>query len=266
MKNLLLICVCFTWIAVRAQTITPQVLNSAGSHQQVGNSGISITDNVGEPFTESVGYGVKAMMITEGFIQPETVTKSGFTLDPIQQNLQCMDKEDDAFISLSIKTPVPINKYTAKYYWTPSSVCPNNDCAKIDTLKAGGYSVIVRITYTTNVGAVRNDSLSQSFSIADATTPCTIKVFNGVSANHDHVNDYLIIENIKEYPNNTVSVFNRWGNLVYEVKGYDQDISGKRWPEDDVLSKLTSSTYFYIIDLGNGVKPMKGWVELIKNE
>jgi hypothetical protein len=41
---------------------------------------------------------------------------------------------------------------------------------------------------------------------------------------------------------------------------------GKHWPNADELDKLPSSTYFYIIQLNDGVGSIiKGWVELIKN-
>jgi len=244
-------------------SISPQVLNAGGEHRQVGNSGIWLTDNVGEPFTETVGANVTKMMITQGFLQPEKISKAGFTVSPIQQDLICLDKEDDAFISLAINSTV--NRYEVKYFWSPPSVCPNNDCPKIDTLKPGAYSVTVAFQYTTNVGAVRYDTLTDNFTIHAASTPCVIKVFSGVSANHDNVNDFFAIENIKEFPNNKVSIYNRWGNLLFETKGYDQDVHDKRWPNDQDLSTLASSTYFYIVDLGNGAKPLKGWIELIKN-
>ncbi len=250
--------------SILAQTvsISPQVLNSAGDHR-VLPSGVSITDNVGEPFTESIGYGVLNMMITQGFLQPETVTPAGFTLSAIQQDIQCLDKEDDAFIDLTITSSVA--KFDVKYFWS-NGLCPNNDCAKVDTLKAGTYDVKVALTYTTNVGIVKKDSISRSFVIRNATQPCIVKVFSGISANSDNQNDVFTIENIKEFPKNKVSIFNRWGNMLAEIDGYDQNIPEKSWPSADELLKLPASTYFYIVQLGDGSGSiLKGWVELIKD-
>lgn len=245
-------------------TISPQVLNAAGDHRQVGTSGFYITDNVGEPFTESIGYGVLNMMITQGFIQPEVVSPAGFTLSALQQNIQCLDKADDAFIALTLSTTV--SKYDVQYIWSPSTVCATSDCAKIDTLHPGIYSVVVALQYTTNVGIVKQDTLKKSFVIDNATEPCIVKVFSGISANGDNNNEVLNIENIQVFPKNHVSIFNRWGNLLFDVDGYDMDVEGKRWPDADALAKLTSGTYFYIIQLGDGSgKILKGWVELIKN-
>src|SRR5688572_26578107 len=123
----------------QSPTITPQVLNSAGDHRQVGTSGMWITDNVGEPFTETVGANISQMMITQGFLQPDNISKGGFTLTPIIQHHKCLDKEDDAYISLTLSSTV--SKYEVKYFWSPSSACPDNNCARIDTLRPGAYSV-----------------------------------------------------------------------------------------------------------------------------
>src|SRR5690606_22413716 len=107
--------------------------------------------------------------------QPETVTQAGFTLNAIQQSLQCLDKEDDGFIELSLTSTIP--NYDVQYFWEPSNFCPNNDCARIDTIPAGVYVVTVAIQYTTNVGAVRLDTLTRNFVIDNATVPCKIKPF-----------------------------------------------------------------------------------------
>ena len=90
-----------------------------------------------------------------------------------------------------------------------------------------------------------------------------MKVFSGVTANNDLNNDTWYIENIEMFPENKVSVYTRWGALVYEERGYDNRT--RVWPTTDHLNDLMSSTYFYIIELGDSSRPLKGWVELIKN-
>lgn len=259
--NMSLLC----WFGLHSQTlsISPQVLNSAGGHRQVGNSGVYLTDNVGEPFTETIKNNVSSMMITEGFIQPEVVSQS-FTLTAISQSLQCIE-DNDAFISLSINSVVDTSKYRAKYIWSPSGICPDSTCARLEHLKAGTYGCTVAISYTTAMGDKRKTSLTYSVKFDDPTVTCLIKVYSGISANNDSKNDFFTIEDIDDFTNNRVSIYNRWGDQLAEIKGYDNNNPDKRWPNSDQLEKLSASTYFYIIDLGNGSKPIKGWVELIKN-
>ncbi|MEQ9285952.1 MAG: Ig-like domain-containing protein, partial [Cyclobacteriaceae bacterium] len=72
------------------------------------------------------------------------------------------------------------------------------------------------------------------------------------------------IEGIEEYPDNEVKVFNRWGNLVFEIKGYDN--SSRNWASESSVGIILGSnlvpdgTYFYVIDLGDGSKPKSGFV------
>lgn len=40
---------------------------------------------------------------------------------------------------------------------------------------------------------------------------------------NDGRNEEFLIERIENYPDNTVEIYNRWGVLVFEVSGYDND-------------------------------------------
>jgi len=75
----------------------------------------------------------------------------------------------------------------------------------------------------------------------------------GFSPNGDGINDLLIIENIELYEQNSLIIFNRWGNIVYEKDKYD---NSEAW--DGIANKgirvgsgpLPAGVYFYILDLG----------------
>jgi gliding motility-associated-like protein len=240
-----------------AQVLGNQVLNSAGQDHTSSALGISVTDNVGEPFTETYGP-VSAMMITQGFLQPEV--HNGMTI--MKSGLSCTGR-NDGYISVAFNT---VNKeHSEEYIWSPSSACPGGNCDnKVENLFPGTYSVTVVSTYSSQGKLVARDTLhSGSIEIVDSSEPCLIKVFTGVTANSDGVNDTWYIENITMFPKNSVSVYSRWGNLVYEEKGYDN--TTKFWPKPGEEKNLLASTYFYIIDLGDGSRPLKGWVEYLKN-
>ncbi|MFN5416607.1 MAG: gliding motility-associated C-terminal domain-containing protein [Flavobacteriia bacterium] len=67
------------------------------------------------------------------------------------------------------------------------------------------------------------------------------------------------------YPNMTVSIFNRWGNEVYKASPYLDDWDGKANTGVTIGDEyLPSGTYFYIIDLKNGDKPLSGYIELVR--
>jgi gliding motility-associated-like protein/uncharacterized repeat protein (TIGR01451 family) len=76
----------------------------------------------------------------------------------------------------------------------------------------------------------------------------------GFSPNSDGLNDELIIENIELYEQSNLVIFNRWGNIVYEVDKYDNND-----PWTGAANKgirlgngiLPAGVYFYILDLGD---------------
>ena len=83
-------------------------------------------------------------------------------------------------------------------------------------------------------------------------------VYTGVSPNGDGNNDTWKIRGVENYPENTVTIFNRWGDKVREFAGYNNTTSS--WDgqnEHDEL--LPNGTYFYILEVKNlGV--LKGWI------
>jgi len=70
---------------------------------------------------------------------------------------------------------------------------------------------------------------------------------NGFSPNGDDVNDVFTIFGIENFPNNYLHVFNRWGNEVLYVEGYQND-----WRGDWNGKILQNGTYFYVLDDGAG--------------
>ncbi len=248
---LLFLCISFTKMI--GQTITPQVINSAGSHRQLGSTGISITDNVGEPFTQTIGAN---FLITQGFLQPDIVSIVGPTLSVIKSDVTCTGK-NNGFISAAISNVLPT--YTITYNWLPISLCPASDCSMVDSLMAGTYTLQVIVDTGT-----KTDTLPvQIITINDINGPCKINIFNALTPNGDGTNDVFTIENINEFPKNTVTIYNRWGQQIAEIKNYDNVT--KYWPAREDAAKLVSTTYFYIINLGDGSNLIKGWVEILKD-
>jgi gliding motility-associated-like protein len=87
-------------------------------------------------------------------------------------------------------------------------------------------------------------------------------IYEGFSPDGDGMNDVWRIRSIENYPNNTVRIFNRWGNLVFEIKGYNNQ--DQAWSSHStaglVAGDVPDGTYFYLIDLGNNQPPRSGYV------
>ena len=84
----------------------------------------------------------------------------------------------------------------------------------------------------------------------------------GFSPNGDGINDVLEIPAIEFYGTNNIKIFNRWGNLVYEADGYNNEFDGNS--SKGGQGRLTDGTYFYILDLdGDGGRdPFTGHITI----
>jgi gliding motility-associated-like protein len=152
------------------------------------------------------------------------------------------------------------------------------DCEEADSLLLsvnayGGFNNQLTITWGI-IGEPTGSSVwipvinSQNY-IVTATDPCGRTATTGVSVvvdceiiipnvfspNNDGVNDVWEIEGII-YTSNTVKVFNRWGNLIYETRNYRNT-----WKANDV----PDGTYFYEITVERHEKPYTGHVTILRN-
>jgi len=75
-----------------------------------------------------------------------------------------------------------------------------------------------------------------------------IKVHEGVSPNGDGINDFLVIENIANYPENKLQIMNRSGQLVFEAKGYDNSTRVFDGHSNKNGAMQLPGTYFYSLD------------------
>lgn len=85
----------------------------------------------------------------------------------------------------------------------------------------------------------------------------------GFSPNDDETNDFFFIRGIDKYPNNSIEIFNRWGDKVYEARPYINLWDGTTKMGISIGGDdLPVGTYFYIFDFGNGSKKIKGTIYL----
>jgi gliding motility-associated-like protein len=111
--------------------------------------------------------------------------------------------------------------------------------------------------------------------ICDLTGVCTqqeltlelageIEVFNALSPNGDGQNEFLLlryIELLADTQSNQVSIYNRWGDVVWEGSNYNNqtvvfDGTNKNGKE------LPSGTYFYKIEFSGGLETKTGFLSL----
>lgn len=136
----------------------------------------------------------------------------------------------------------------------------------------GGYVFIpnpsfagdLEVSYLITDGQATDSAILSITVLADAPPDQEeIAVSMIITRNGDDFNDHLKIENIVAHPNNQVLIFNRWGNKVWETRGYENATPGKRFEgvgNTNSSGELPDGTYFYVINKGDGSAPLKGFV------
>ena len=71
-------------------------------------------------------------------------------------------------------------------------------------------------------------------------------------------NDFFIVKGIDDYPDNSIVVYNRWGNLVYDKSGYANDWDGS----NNDGEPLPAGTYFVIFKVRTIDKIITTYVDL----
>jgi gliding motility-associated-like protein/uncharacterized repeat protein (TIGR01451 family) len=144
----------------------------------------------------------------------------------------------------------------------------------IDSLNSGVTAVLMITakvnasgTYinTTNIHGNGPDTNMVNNISSVQVFPTELFIPEGFSPNGDGVNDMFVVRAIENYPHNTFTIFNRWGDKVYGASPYQSTWDGKattglRVGGDD----LPVGTYFYTLDLGDGSKVLKGSIYLNK--
>jgi len=96
--------------------------------------------------------------------------------------------------------------------------------------------------------------------------PCNF-IPSGFSPNGDNQNEEFIINQLSEFPNFTMEVYDRWGNIVYEYSNngraeplwWDGFSTGSRTLNKG--QKVPVGTYYYVIEYNqDGRRPVSGWV------
>ena len=132
--------------------------------------------------------------------------------------------------------------------------------------------------YTPNPNFQGEDSFTYQIcdnTCVDACDIATVKITvtesgeivipNAFTPNADGFNDYFVITNLDQYENNSIVIFNRWGDKVYEAAPYLNDWDGSSENAKLVLTgdKVVDGTYYFILDLGDKeTEPINGFIDL----
>ncbi len=105
-------------------------------------------------------------------------------------------------------------------------------------------------TFTVTVTDSNGCSATDEVNVEIVDDPeLVVSVVDAFSPNGDGKNDFLEFSGLELYPENKLTVFNRWGNIVFEMRGYQ--LNDVRWDGTRNGKPLPAATYYYILEFAD---------------
>jgi gliding motility-associated-like protein len=215
-----------------------------------GDATTGNTKSVTHQYTDTLVYDVSLYIVNTKGCNSDTLTQQ-FTVYPYP----AFDAGPDQVVLEGGSTtllPNIIRGTSLQYLWTPATYLNDNTI-----VRPVASNMLDDITYTLQVTG-RGGCVAPTDKVFIKILKAP-QVPNTFTPNGDGINELWKIEYLDTYPDCKVQVFTRNGQQVFESKGYktpwDGTIKGKALPFD---------TYYYIIEPGNGRKPITGYVTIMK--
>lgn len=242
MKKLLYLLL-LTTVGANAQVVLEQqVIGSTGSYQ-VGTN-LTLSSTVGEAVVQTL-FSTSGIL-TQGFQQSRIISDSLVTYELLNES--CRGAENGSlFIIEVVGCPGP-------YQVIITAIDDSTTILKANELGTGIYNVAITSS--------NNCSFTTQITVGlDSESDCQLKFYSGITPNNDGKNDVWLIDNIEQFPENDIVIYNRWNEEVWSAKGYDNRTVVFTGLNDDG-EELSSATYFYTANV-NG-KIYKGWIEITR--
>ena len=194
--------------------------------------------------------GIYTVTITDGNGCEQVASFEVAEPNPLQVDLA--SSPDDGSQNGTITAIVSGGRAPYTYTWNTGR--PGDTGSLLTDLPSGEYAVVVKDANGCMVTAI-------GF-IANSTIDC-LEFRNVITPDGDGMNEEFQINCLNLYQDNTLQIFNRWGQLVYETDNYANDWTGvNRLGED-----LPEGAYFFVFnytDEGGSMQQLKGHITLIR--
>ena len=156
--------------------------------------------------------------------------------------------------SISLGNSVVLNGQGGlTYQWSPGITL--SDSTTAGPIASPVVTVTYELTATDGSGCTGVDSVR-----VEVLEDFNFVVSNVMTPNGDAYNDTWYIDNIDFYSECTVSIYNRYGYLLYTKTGYTND-----WDGTSGGRVLPDGTYYYIIDCPGKTDVFKGGITILRN-
>jgi len=150
-----------------------------------------------------------------------------------------------------VKLEGQVNGTIKNIQWSPAADLSNS--TSLTTSFTISKTQLYNLTVTSQDNCIGSDQV-----LIELLSP--IQPPNVFSPNNDGINDKWFIQNVDLYNNVDVKIFNRYGVLLYERKGYS---SSNAWDGTYNGKQLPTGSYFYVIKDANN-KYLSGVVSILR--
>ena len=195
----------------------------------------SSTERDPPPITyDSPGNYNISLVINEGMPDQENYCRNITVFESPEVNLG-----NDTVIDPSTTITLDAGGDYAEYAWSTGETTQS-----IEIDRAGIYSIVV----TNEFGCTAEDEIEIFFEI---------DIPNFFTPNGDGYNDVWDIPYLWNLPDARIQVFDRFGNLIFSYKAGEGEWDGTRNGKP-----VQEDTYWYVIEINNDTRPLKGSVTI----
>ena len=285
----------FSWLTIEGGGVKKFLADIVVERELILNDGIMVAENNSKIIFDSdvIITGGSDVAHVNGAVQHSGAGTKLFPLGngseylPVQLNNLTGSPEVRVSVtelngSIILPTSSSLNAISDQRYFTVEPVSGSLQNATVtlpvrneDALGVGNIVIVQSSNLTdpfTNLGpATLTGSLSNG-TITSTLAPTEvllalaradvsgILVYNAIAPNGYEANRYMQIANLPE--GSMVTIYNRWGDKVFEMAGYDDTVAGKRFEGVGLDGKeLPSGNYFYKIELPDA-SPLTGFLSL----
>ncbi|MDR6942375.1 gliding motility-associated C-terminal domain-containing protein [Mucilaginibacter pocheonensis] len=143
--------------------------------------------------------------------------------------------------------------YTYRLYESVNSITPLAQQAN------GRFTINAKTSTAFYISQVSGGCESSRTKVQVTISLSAIHIANAFTPNGDGINDYWKIEGIENYPNAQIQIFNRYGQKLFESKGYPVPFNGT-----SKGNLLANGAYYYIINLNKNCSLLSGYLSIIR--
>ncbi len=260
-------------------TVTPAPLADAGADETIcEGSSVTLTASGGTDYLWNNGETTASITVSPAndSIYSVVVTDNGTGCSATDNllvtviNFTDITADDDA-ATVGVGVAETINIMTNDVNGDPATLAtlsgPSNG-----SVSYSGSDMI----YTSNPDFVGYDTVVYTVchpACANICDTAMVRIFvtsgleaqapTGFSPNGDGINDAFVVLGLENYPEAELTVFNRWGEMVYQSMNYANDWMGEsNGPRTLAGDQVPDGTYFFVLKLGDQFDTINGHVEV----